>query len=360
MALTLSTHQVLQRTGPEGITIPRVDAPLSLIGPDGLEALVSADGQVVLLPTGGPYLAHLPDGAVVADVHVGDLWLLAGQSNIEGNGDWVDPEPPHAHVRMLGLDRRWAVAQEPLHRPLHSVDPVRMETIDDVERRRQEQTGDRTIGTGPGLPFARMLAERTGVPIGLVTAAHDGSTMREWDPRRREEGGHSLYGSTALQVQATGGSIHGVIWYQGESDSHHDGALEYQAALDRILTALRQDFGASMVIQVQQCRLDVDPSLLVPRMPLLTDDAWSQVRELQRTSSADAMVSTIDLRLHDFIHLDRISVRRLGHRLARAAFGERLPAVGQPRRDGDLIMVPLSGLTVTQTPCSVAGVTLHA
>jgi len=360
MAMTVAPHQVLQRTVPGGCELAGASVPLAVTDEAGsVTELAEPRAGEALLPTGGPYTLHLRDGAVVDDVHVGDLWLLAGQSNIEGNGEWVDPTPAHPHVRVLGLDRRWHVAEEPLHEPLHAADAVRLATLDNIERRRRDEVGPRTIGTGPGLPFAVALTTATGTPTGLVAAAHDGSTMQEWDPGARDRGGESLYGSTWLQVQAAGGSVTGVIWYQGESDSHPAGAATYGRALTRLIAALRRDFHASTVIQVQQCRLGVDPQVLVPKLPLLTDESWSRVRDLQRTGDADVVVSAVDLSLHDFIHLDRRSVQRLGERLARAAVGEPVPSIGTLTRRGDTVEIAIGGLTVADLPARVAGVTLH-
>jgi sialate O-acetylesterase len=53
----------------------------------------------VTLGAGGPYRLELriagePLGVVVEHVLVGDLWILAGQSNMEGVGDLDDVERP--------------------------------------------------------------------------------------------------------------------------------------------------------------------------------------------------------------------------------------------------------------------------
>src|SRR5271155_5431568 len=50
------------------------------------------------VPTGGPYKleARLQDSeavAAVSNILVGALWILAGQSNMEGHGDLIDVQP---------------------------------------------------------------------------------------------------------------------------------------------------------------------------------------------------------------------------------------------------------------------------
>ena len=57
-------------------------------------------------------------------MYVGDIWVLAGQSNMEGVGDLVDVTPPNPRVMLMGMDGRWGIAEEPLHWLVDSPDPV--------------------------------------------------------------------------------------------------------------------------------------------------------------------------------------------------------------------------------------------
>ena len=62
-------------------------------------------GELKNVPTGGPYrlelrIAGTPAEAAIHDILVGDLWVLAGQSNMDGNGNLVDLEQPNALVQL--------------------------------------------------------------------------------------------------------------------------------------------------------------------------------------------------------------------------------------------------------------------
>ena len=76
----------------------------------------------------------------VGPFFVGDLWVLAGQSNMEGYGDLKDTTPPHPKVMLFGMDRTWRPAEEPLHWLVDSPDPVHSGDPPTREQRRPSST----------------------------------------------------------------------------------------------------------------------------------------------------------------------------------------------------------------------------
>jgi sialate O-acetylesterase len=150
-------------------------------------------GQVRKIPAGGPYRLELrvagsAHSRTVEDVLVGDLWVLGGQSNMEGCGNLENVEAPHPLVHNFDLTDQWLVAQEPLHRLSDAVDPVHWDGKPRVEGAELQQAVAKIWrGTGVGLPFAVEMVRRTGVPVGLIPCAHGGSTMNQWDPRLKDK-----------------------------------------------------------------------------------------------------------------------------------------------------------------------------
>lgn len=332
-------HQVFQRDAGGGAEIPVVlpdamkDAQLVGALLAGTAPVRYADGKFSGVPPGGPYAIHgrvrAKDGGVwdfhVAPVFVGDLWVLAGQSNMEGVGRLVDVTPPHPKVMALGMDGRWVQAVEPLHwlddspDPVHSGDPATRAV------RAAQIRATRTKGAGLGLPFGAAMANATGVPVGLVACAHGGTSMAQWSPSMKGQGGMSLYGSMLRQVRLAGGKVKGMLWYQGESDTLDARATEaYARESAGFIAAVRADLGQPELpfyfVQLGRMIGAADPR------------AWNTVQEVQRRLAEaiprTALVATVDLELDDTIHVGTQGLKRVGERLARIAQRELFRAGG--------------------------------
>jgi len=197
------------------------------------------------VPVGGPYRLELAVGkesVVVPEILVGDVWLLGGQSNMEGVGNRDGAAKPHPLVRAFSMRREWRPAVEPLHLLAESPDACHNgKQVSRAEGERLRRAGRK--GVGPGLHFAREMVRRTGVPQGLVCTAHGGTSMTQWDPARKGEGGRSLYGSMLLSARATGQPVAGVLWYQGESDANPGDAPLYAGRMKKLVAASRRDLG---------------------------------------------------------------------------------------------------------------------
>ena len=258
-----------------------VDARISAtnIGAQGIKLV---DGKLVGVPVGGPYtvtctakVGKTMVSKSVGPVFVGDLWVLAGQSNMQGVGELIDVTPPHPRVKMLGMDGKWTQAEEPLHWLVDSPDPVHSLDPKTRAERSAKEHKTRKKGAGLGLPFAVAMVEATGVPVGLVVCAHGGTSMGQWSPAKKDEGGNSLYGSMLRQFQLAGGKVKGVLWYQGESDAmtSPETAKAYPKVFSDFIAAVRADFGQPELpfYFAQLCRfVTADPK------------GWNAVQDAQR------------------------------------------------------------------------------
>lgn len=334
----LVDHQVLQRDerglGSVTVTADSDGGPVTaVILKDGqpladAKPVVKQDAKKVTvdvaLPTGGPYslvLSERGHDVTVNDVYVGDLWVLAGQSNMEGVGNLEDVEPPNPRVHSFDQTDVWGLATEPLHSLPNAADRVHWGL--DKEKKPVKLTGkaaeeyikNRKRGAGLGLPFAVYLLQVSGVPIGLLPCAHGGTSMAQWDPSLRDQAGDSLYGATYRRIMANGGKVKGILWYQGESDASDEARLVYRQKFKELIEAFRAD--------LKQPEL---PFYYVQIGRHVANDGkgnWSAIQEDERLLEKEvphtAMVSAINVSLDDGIHVGTQDLKRLGRALGRIA-----------------------------------------
>jgi hypothetical protein len=165
------------------------------------------------------------------------VYLLMGQSNMAGRGAiGSTPQEANPHILALNADGQWVVARDPLHPKEGRTEP----------------------GVGPGMSFAQeMLKADPNITIGLVPCAVGGTPLRRWVK------GADLYKKAVAraEIAAKSGTLKGVLWHQGESDSDKkEYADSYQTRLTQMFTHLRQDLGQpDLPIVVGQIGTFVNP-----------------------------------------------------------------------------------------------------
>lgn len=136
------------------------------------------------------------------------LYLLMGQSNMAGRGK-VEAIDTLTHPRVLMLDKQmqWVLAKDPLHY-------------------------DKPIaGTGLGLTFGKILAEKNdSIKVGLIPCAKGGSSINQWFQDSLHQATNSYPYNEMIdkaRKAMTEGTLKGILWHQGESDTGTEVDLEY-------------------------------------------------------------------------------------------------------------------------------------
>ena len=162
----------------------------------------AAESKLVGVPVGGPYtivceVKHESQTttARITNVFVGDLWVLAGQSNMEGVGDLIDVTRaqsqghPARNGRPLGHGRRAAALARRFTRPcafgrsILTRGPLGTNPSDSQKGRRPR-------------PAFRCRHGRSDRRAGRARGVrHGGTSMEQWNPSKKDQGGKSLYGS---------------------------------------------------------------------------------------------------------------------------------------------------------------------
>ncbi len=265
--------------------------------------------RVVLkdVPAGGLYTLRVrychdddPEWAINGDTRfhlgVGDIWVIAGQSNAVGYGKTPAIGVREERVHLFPLNRVWRDGCEPLSDgACYDFTPV----------------GEGFLtGVSPFGSFAEELVRELNYPIGLLQTAQGGSPLSAW------EKGAGLFNNMMEVIQLAGGRVRGIVWHQGCTDC--DTAKDASTYLPRFKRFVQ----------------DVREALDAPDLPILTAQlnkyitvadsqrlsSWAQVKEAQRQAArqlSNVYVSpTHDLALSDWAHNNAVSCQILGQRMA--------------------------------------------
>ena len=198
---------------------------------------------------------------IVRHIGVGDLWIIAGQSNASGTGRGIATDPPELGVHILQNNETWQLAAHPLDDPTDTDHPNR----------------GGYPGTSPYLTFARLMKESLGYPIGLVQTAKGGSSLRMWHVE--EDPAAPLWHNLMFCAKLAGGRFRGILWYQGCSDAANGEdpiCRNYAARFKRWLELVRAELGQLPVLLTQlNVHSDVNETCR-------KDLGWALIREAQR------------------------------------------------------------------------------
>lgn len=223
------------------------------------------------------------------------LFLLVGQSNMAGRGI-VEPQDKVPFPRVLMLNKRgeWVPAVDPLHfdKP--------------------------AAGVGLGRSFAaEIAAEDPNIVVGLIPCAVGGSPINAWKPGQYYSPTKSHPWDDAIRrakLAQESGTLKGILWHQGESDSNPKHAAKYADKLNDLVVAFRDELGA-------------DTPFIVGRLGQFDEVKWTEPRklvdkahrELPQHQKNVAVVDSKGLTANaDKIHFDAESCREFGKRYAKA------------------------------------------
>ncbi|RME68872.1 MAG: hypothetical protein D6781_09900 [Verrucomicrobia bacterium] len=206
------------------------------VGPDGWQILDDAPGWrfsgEVELGAGRSVLFVRSSGArgirtlVPTEILVGDLYVVAGQSNAAGA------------ARTFFSSRSAA---------------VRVAEIRDGQIIRWRSCADPQVRNGGGSVWPLVgdaLVEKTGIPMGFVNCAVGATSIDDWQPG---EAAFEVLISVLRKLGPQG--IRAVLWHQGEAD-HGMTADEYSEKLAAVILGTRERVGWNMPWVVAQTSLD--------------------------------------------------------------------------------------------------------
>jgi hypothetical protein len=180
--------------------------------------------------------------SVVEHVGVGEVFVVAGQSNSANHG--AEKQETKTHLVAAFDGRNWCLARDP-------------------------EPG--ATGTGGSFmpPFGDSIAARFHVPVGIVALGVGATSVREWLPKgatfpnpptrtnqvqQRPDGTWESKGTifarfTERMKQLGPGGFRAVLWHQGESDANQEDATRtlsgqlYREYLEKLISDSRREIG---------------------------------------------------------------------------------------------------------------------
>lgn len=225
-------------------------------------------------------------------VGVGDVFLIAGQSNSAGYGKDSAFDPPQLGVHLYRNRSSWDLAAHPFNESTYAGD------IANAERG--------VSGVSPYLAFGKTFQKLSHYPVGLIASAMGGMPLKHWNPDCGK-----LYMNMLKQTKACG-KIAGVLWYQGCSNTDEKGLDGYQEKFYHMIDSFRRELGYPVKFFTYQLNREVYST---------NDYGYGTIREIQRNAAHDLedvyILPTIHCSLSDGIHNNAHSCIMLGENMAK-------------------------------------------
>lgn len=239
-------------------------------------------------------------GDVRFHIGVGNLFLVAGQSNAAGFGQDWGGDPPALGVHVLRNNNRWALAAHPLNESTDADDD-------------NANTELRVSGTSPWIAFGRHFQQISGCPVGLIVCAKGGSPIDLWD----KNGTGSLYWNMMRKVKnlTSDSGIAapaGILWYQGCADTPSGNFEVYEEKYHTLISNVRADLGYEIPFFTFQLNREINSPY---------EEGWAVIREIQRRTALSMpnvyVLPTLNCSLSDNVHNSSVSNTLLGERMAK-------------------------------------------
>ena len=264
------------------------------------------------IPVGGPYRLETSIQNIILcefahNIYVGDLWVIAGQSNAAGIGRGEIEDIPEPGIHIFKNEEKWALAMHPFNEATRTAHPVNREG---------------GPAHSPFLTFGKRIKHESGIPVGFIQTALGGSALSSWNPGDPSGNEPVLFKNMIHCIGLAGNKIIGILWYQGESDSGSiETAQNYADRFINFVNKTRQQLHCPElpVITVQL-------NVVTTKEWLVNNTFWSMVKEYQRQIPNKLnnvfVVPGIGLPLSDGIHNSTAGNIILGNRLADCALTE--------------------------------------
>jgi len=156
-------------------------------------------------------------------------FLMIGQSNMAGRGEFADVEPIRNDLCCMLRMGRWQPMSEPIN-PDRAISGILYHS-----------------GVGLAASFADEMAKHTNTKIGLIPCADGGTSLSQWMP------GEILFDHAVMQAKLARRTsvLSGILWHQGEADCGSDERVNsYKERFITMITRMRQELGSDIPVVI--------------------------------------------------------------------------------------------------------------
>ncbi|QNM84513.1 hypothetical protein H9W90_09925 [Polaribacter pectinis] len=142
------------------------------------------------------------------------IYLLAGQSNMEGDGEEKIESLNDGKIYVFNKDYKWEFGREPVRKKV-----------------------------GPSMAMAKVISQNSSNPIGVINVAVGGTNIAQWQKSFSDNSLYLRLLKRALASQ-TQGEIKGLFFLQGENDAEGDSTDHYDdwhIQFEKFITNIRED-----------------------------------------------------------------------------------------------------------------------
>lgn len=227
--------------------------------------------------------------ATVATVGIGDIYIIAGQSNATGQIGTVQSA---FHQTLIAtafkLNYTWAAASDPLADSTGQVDSV---PVNGTYSNGAMPSGN-SYGNTYWMTLASYLMATNGVPVAYIFDAQNGAGLvlpqsggYQWSIPTNHQDRTTLYGAMVYRALQQPGGVKAVLWHQGETDAINGSSqASYASALINLAQNIKADLGVPLIAAVyQKCTSS--------STPLAAQQAiWAGIRQAAGTSNSNVIL----------------------------------------------------------------------
>lgn len=211
-------------------------------------------------------------------VGVGDVFVIAGQSNAVGAGT-NNQSYSHATLRggLFANSYLYKNLTDPTDSNTGQVDTVSSDSL-------------ATMGSMWPLLATLFMADQS-VPVMFIPCAKSSSSIADWQPGADHQDRSTLYGSMVYRALQQPNGVKAVLFHQGERDAQLNTAqATYNSNLDTLANAIMADLGVPLMpAKLQQLSVGYDPEGWYATINAAIADAWADNANVEAGADFSAL-----------------------------------------------------------------------